>query len=115
MGAGGGATVAAIAAVRKRRRREILDAFRLADATAPERARTIESLGLAGNRELDHFIEERLIVPGSRAGSMYLDESAWVAHRDASSSRQMRIIAAAVLFLLALGAALLVNLVGGSQ
>ena len=46
---------------------------------------------------------------------MYLDESAWVAHRDASSSRQMRIIAAAVLFLLALGAALLVNLVGGSQ
>ena len=112
---GGGAVIAAAAAARRRRIAALLDAFRLADATAPERAQTLEQLAVSRSREVDELSEGGVLLPGERAGSWYLSEAGFVAHRDAHASRGMRMMAVAILALLLLLGALLIGLVGMRQ
>lgn len=78
-----GAVVAAAAAARRQRLQRVLDAFRIADATAPERARTLASLGMSDSAELTHLIDAGVVAAGRTQGSWYLNEGAYVAHRDA--------------------------------
>jgi hypothetical protein len=96
-------------------RTRILDAFRLRDATAPERALPLAELGLAvDDRYLAEYIRSGVIrgvdsrdrpaVIGYehvRIGGYFLDERACIAERDrhagAGTSRQRR-IALALLF-----------------
>jgi hypothetical protein len=88
----GGAVVAAAAAAHAKRKQDILDAFRLAGATAPERARPLAELGLAPNGEVEEFIKEGILVSAPRAGAWYLSEAAYVTRRDARGPRVARII-----------------------
>src|SRR5687768_7413205 len=88
---------AAIAAMHARSK--VLDAFRAHGATAPERAASLESLGIAGDDPtLAHLLEagvvravdERagrtiLAAAASRVAGYYLDEAAHVADRDATT------------------------------
>jgi hypothetical protein len=97
---GGGAVVAAAAAAHRRRLNAILDAFRLADATAPERARTLDALGVSSSRELDALTQAGVLLAAPRAGAWYLNEKAYVAYRDERPRRTLRIIGVVILVLL---------------
>jgi hypothetical protein len=107
------------AAAAAKARTEVLDAFRVNGATAPERARGLHELALADdNSALRAFFESgvlravdsrgRALVPGGRAGAgdrYYLDEQALIADRDGNSGsakrRQVMLIALGAGFLLA--------------
>ena len=105
---GAGAVMAAAAAGAKRRRMNaVVDAFRLADATAPERATSTADLGLRGSSEFDDLTTRGVIVAGSRGGTWYLSEAAFVEYRDGRPVGAMRALAPFVLALIILGAALL--------
>lgn len=108
---GTGAVIAAAAAAKRRQTNAILDAFRLAGATAPERAASTESLGLSGSRELDDLVTNGVIVASSQTGTWYMSEAAYVEHRDARPARALRVLALVVLALTILGVALLIGLV----
>jgi hypothetical protein len=98
----GGAVVAAAAAAHAKRVQTILDAFRVAGATAPERAQPLEQLGLERNTELEELIRHQVLVAASRADEWYLSESAYIARRDSATQSARRILA----FVLALALAL---------
>ena len=112
---GTGAVIAAAAAAKRRRMNAILDAFRLASATAPARAASTEDLGLSGTGELDDLVTNGVIVAGSRAGTWYLSEAAYVQHRDAQPARVLRVLALVLVALTILGVALLIGLVEGQR
>jgi DNA-binding IclR family transcriptional regulator len=88
----------------------IVDAFRLADATAPERAQTLDLLGVTRSRELNELSESGVLVPGPGSGSWYLSERAYITHRDAPRARSLRGLAIAILVMLVLLVGLMVNL-----
>ncbi len=56
-------------------RREIYAQFRAGNAVAPERARSLETLGLTGSRVLDSLLRAR-VIREVNAGMFYLDEDA---------------------------------------
>ncbi|MDF1505632.1 hypothetical protein [Roseisolibacter sp. H3M3-2] len=94
-----GAMVAIMAAARARRVQEVMDAFRLAGATAPERARTLTALGVVHDAELATLAEEGVVVQGPQPGTWYLSEPAVVARRDRRPTRAVWLVVA-VLFAL---------------
>jgi hypothetical protein len=90
-----GATVAVVAAAGARRAEaDLLERFRVSDATAPGRAQTLNKLGLEGSRFLDRFQAAGVIcqAPGG-GGRYYLDEVAFAAYR---RRRNPRALAAAL-------------------
>src|SRR5687768_10280140 len=97
----------AIAARRNRlarQERDLCDVFRLADATAPARARTLAQLGLE-RREAFARLEAAGVLRAERRG-WYLDEAALIARRPADSSRIVRIVVIVALVNLLAGLAL---------
>ena len=100
---GGGVVIAAAAAARRRRRREILDGFRIGGATALDRARRADELGLSDSRELAELVESGVLLPGLRRESFYLDEAAYVAHRDARAMRPVRVMVVIAVLMVLLG------------
>lgn len=103
MGAVGGAVGGAVAAAHAERGERVTDAFRLADATKPDRARTLAELKIEDlHREVRDMTGDGVLLPGARAGSWYLSEAAFVAHREAESRKTVRVI----LILAALGVAI---------
>jgi hypothetical protein len=82
------AAVAALAAQQHALQvQEVTDAFRLAGATAPERARTLAELRVAHAATAESLVKAGLLRPGAAAGAWYLDEAAVVAHRGARAGR----------------------------
>ena len=100
---GGGAVVAVMAA-QKQARMRVLDAFRLAGATAPERAQPIDQLGLTRNSALLE-LERQGVIKTAGGGRVYLDEAAYVAVRDRQPTRAVRVLAVvlAVVLVILLG------------
>jgi hypothetical protein len=78
-----GATVAVIAAANvARAERDLLERFRVSDATAPDRAQTLNTMGLEGSRVLDRFQAAGVICQAPASGGRYyLDEVAYAAYR----------------------------------
>lgn len=103
----GGAAAAAVIAAKQRRIQETVDAFRLGDATAPERARRLEDLGVMHDGETQDLIVEGVIVPGSREGTYYLSEAGYIYRRD--DRRGIKVVAVIVLLLLVFGVLLFVS------
>jgi hypothetical protein len=88
-----GALIAASAAAgRARRTGAVLDAFRLAGATAPERARPLAELGLAPSPEVVAFARQRVLVHDVTTDAWYLDEAAYIALRDVPPRRAVRLL-----------------------
>jgi len=86
---GGGAVVAIAAAARQRRIEEIVDAFRLADATMPERAVSCAAIGVDGTRsELEDLVRDGVLARGLRADTLYVNERAYIARRIARNDRR---------------------------
>jgi hypothetical protein len=92
MTAGGGAVIAAVAAARARRVRDVMDAFRLADATAPDRARSLDEIGITAPAEVAMLSEAGIVVQDPRTGAWWLSEHAYVAHRDQQPKKAIRVL-----------------------
>lgn len=99
---GEGAVIAAAAAAKQRRLQGIVDAFRLGDATSPDRARPFESLGIARLDEAEELLSQGVLLPGPREGTYYLSEAGYIVKRDRRSTKSNVVIAAAVMLLLGL-------------
>lgn len=100
MGAGGGSTVGIIAAIHARRVRETMDAFRLADATAPGRAKTLDEVGATHRLEIDTLARDGILVHDPRTDAWWLDERAHIAFRDRQPKRAVKAVLAVVIVLL---------------
>ena len=100
-----GAAVAAIAAARQRRIQEIVDAFRLGDATAADRAKSLDTLGLTHNGELQSLIVEGVLMPGAREGTYYLSEIGYIYKRE--DRRELKIVAIILIIMAVIGVILL--------
>ena len=86
---GGGAIIAAAAAARQRRIQEIVDAFRIADATTPERAKSCAAVGVdSGQSELVDLVREGVLAKGIGVDTLYVDERAYIARRAARRERR---------------------------
>ena len=102
-----GTWIAVASMAKARRIAETLDRFRLAGATAPERARPLDALGVATGAEVDALALTGVLVHDVAAGGWWLDEAAWVAHRDRRQPRKaVRLLlgfVALLLFIVAIG------------
>jgi hypothetical protein len=94
---GGGAVVAIAAAARARRIREVTDAFRLAGATAPERAQSLATLGVTHASAADELARAGVLVAGPGRDTWYLSEAAVIARRDARVPRKLLVVLVIVL------------------
>ena len=73
-----GAAVAA--AVMRRREQQVIDDFRTAGATSPERAQSYTALGL-GETLAVRRLRNRAVIREAASGVYYLDEEVWAAVR----------------------------------
>ena len=101
-----GAVVAAAAAARQRRIQQTVDSFRLGDATAPERARRLEDLGVLEDGETRDLIVSGVLLPGPQEGTYYLSEASYIYHRN-GRRRNIKIVLVVLLVLLGIGGVLL--------
>ena len=100
-----GAAAGAIIAARQRRMQETVDAFRLADATSADRAKSLDTIGLAHNSELQALIVEGVVMPGAREGTYYLSEIGYIYRRE--DRRGLKAVMIVMLILLILGVVLI--------
>jgi hypothetical protein len=63
-----------------RKEREIVEDFRAANATAPERAQSYETLGFGESLALRR-LHDRAVIREAAPGKYYLDEEVWQAVR----------------------------------
>lgn len=84
--------VAILAAAHAQRLQEVTDAFRLADATAPARARALAELQVAHVAEAEELARAGVLVRGPARDSWYLSEAAVVARRHASARSSSKVI-----------------------
>jgi hypothetical protein len=96
---------AVIIAARHRRMQETVDAFRLGDATAPDRAKSLETLGLSHDSDTQSLIVEGILMPGAREGTYYLSEIGYIYKRD--DRRGFKAVAIVMLIVLAIGIVLI--------
>jgi len=71
---------AAVAAVLRRREREVVDDFRAAGATSRETAQSYTAIGLGQSLGLKR-LRDRAVIREAAPGTYYLDEEVWVAVR----------------------------------
>jgi len=107
-----GALLAIAASQAAAAQRRVLDAFRLAGATAPDRARTPEELGIQPDATFGRLLKMGLLQERPR-GTFYLDEAAVIAHRDRRPNRAPLVVALVVLVAIMLvGIALMTSRAG---
>jgi hypothetical protein len=92
-----------IAAVIRRREREVVDDFRRGGATLPTTARSLADLGLEDSWPVRR-LRRRAVIREPEPGMMYLDEEVWAAVR--RTRRRVALTFGAVLLLLSIGIAL---------
>src|SRR3954464_13366969 len=73
-----GAAVAA--AVMRRREQEVIDDFRAAGATSPDRAQSYTALGFGETLAVKR-LRDRAVIREAAPGVFYLDEEVWAAVR----------------------------------
>lgn len=90
----------AIAAAIRRREQEVIDDFRAANATAPERAQSYTALGLGETLAVNR-LRRRAVIREAAPGMYYLDEEVWTAVR--GSRRRIALVLAAIMILFLIG------------
>ena len=70
----------AIAAVIRKREREVVDDFRRAGATSPISARSLADIGISDSWPVRR-LQKRAVIREPEPGIMYLDEEVWSAVR----------------------------------
>ena len=89
---------AAVAAVLRRREREVVDDFRAAGATSRETAQSYTAIGLGQSLGLKR-LRDRAVIREAAPGTYYLDEEVWVAVRKTRRRIATVFIAILALFL----------------
>ena len=90
----------AIAAVIRRKEREVVDDFRRSGATSPTSARSLADLGLEDSWPVRR-LQRRAVIREPEPGIMYLDEEVWTAVR--RTRRRVALTFGAILLLLVIG------------
>lgn len=93
----------AIAAVIRRREREVVDDFRRGGATSPTTAKSLAELGLTDSWPVRR-LQRRAVIREPEPGIMYLDEEVWAAVR--RTRRRVALTFGAVMLLLVIGIAI---------
>lgn len=96
----------AIAAVMRRREQEVVDDFRAAGATSPDRAQSYTALGFGESLALRR-LHDRAVIREAAPGLFYLDEEVWTAVR----RTRRRIASVLILVILILLAGILLGVV----
>jgi len=94
---------AVVAAAMRRREQEVIDDFRAAGATSPERAQSYDALGRGESLALRR-LRNRAVIREASPGAFYLDEEVWAAVR--RTRQRMAIVFIAILAVLLVGIAL---------
>jgi len=90
----------AIAAVIRRKEREVVDDFRRGGATSPTTAKSLADLGLEDSWPVRR-LQKRAVIREPQPGVMYLDEEVWAAVR--RTRRSAAIVFGIILLLLIVG------------
>ena len=69
---------AAVAAIMRRREQEVIDDFRAAGATSPDRAQSYQAIGLGDSLAIKR-LHNRAVIREAAPGTYYLDEEVWAA------------------------------------
>lgn len=93
----------AIAAVIRRREREVVDDFRRNGAISPTTAKSLQDVGLSDSWPVRR-LQRRAVIREPEPGIMYLDEEVWAAVR--RTRHRVALLFGAVLLLLLIGIAL---------
>jgi hypothetical protein len=93
----------AIAAVIRRKEREVVDDFRRTGATSPTTAKSLHDIGLSDSWPVRR-LQRRAVIREPEPGIMYLDEEVWAAVR--RTRRRVAMLFGSMLILLAIGVAL---------
>ena len=93
----------AIAAVIRRREREVVDDFRRGGATSPTTARSLADLGLSDSWPV-HRLQKRAVIRQPEPGIMYLDEEVWAAVR--RTRQRIGFLFGTIMVILAVGIAI---------
>jgi len=94
---------AVVAAAMRRREQEVIDDFRAAGATSPERAQSYDALGRGESLALRR-LRNRAVIREASPGAFYLDEEVWAAVR--RTRQRMAMVFIAILAVLLVGIAL---------
>jgi hypothetical protein len=90
----------AIAAVIRRREREVVDDFRRAGATSPTTAKSLAEVGLEESWPVRR-LQRRAVIREPQPGIFYLDEEVWAAVR--RTRRRVALVFLAVVLLIIVG------------
>ena len=69
---------AAVAAILRKREQEVIDDFRAAGATSPDRAQSYQAIGLGDTLAIKR-LHNRAVIREAAPGTYYLDEEVWAA------------------------------------
>ncbi|HJP85620.1 MAG TPA: hypothetical protein VJ852_06500 [Gemmatimonadaceae bacterium] len=69
---------AAVAAILRKREQEVIDDFRAAGATSPDRAQSYTAIGLGDSLAIKR-LRNRAVIREAAPGVYYLDEEVWSA------------------------------------
>lgn len=90
----------AIAAMLRMREQEVVDDFRAAGATSPDKAQSYQAIGLGDSLAIKR-LRSRAVIREAAPGRLYLDEEVWAAVR--RTRRRMATIFISILTLFLLG------------
>lgn len=93
------------AAARTNALNAVLEQFRVAGATAADRAQTLEVLGVTDRRVTDRLLATGALKRDATSGRVYLDERAVAEHRRRDDGRRKPMLVAVGLILILGGAA----------
>jgi hypothetical protein len=90
----------AVAAILRKREQEVIDDFRAAGATSPDRAQSYQAIGLGDSLAIKR-LHNRAVIREAAPGMYYLDEEVWSAV--VRTRRRLVVTLLSVIALLALG------------
>jgi hypothetical protein len=90
----------AVAALLRRREQEVIDDFRAAGATSPDRAQSYQAVGVGDSLAIKR-LRNRAVIRESAPGVYYLDEEVWAAV--VRTRRRLVITMLSIIALFALG------------
>ncbi|HEX6628010.1 MAG TPA: hypothetical protein VF105_08655 [Gemmatimonadaceae bacterium] len=94
---------AAAAAILRRREQQVIDDFRAAGATSPERAQSYTAIGLGDSLAIRR-LRNRAVIREAAPGTYYLDEEVWAAVR--RTRQRLVIMMLSIIAILAIAALL---------
>ncbi len=90
----------AVAAILRKREQEVIDDFRAAGATSPDRAQSYQAIGVGDSLAIKR-LHNRAVIREAAPGMYYLDEEVWSAV--VRTRRRLVVTLLSVIALLALG------------